>query len=61
MPSARLDQLQAMLQEEPGDKFLRYAIALEHKRDGNMEMAIAGLYKRPNEAYNCDQNEAYRS
>lgn len=43
MPSARLDQLQAMLQEEPGDKFLRYAIALEHKRDGNMEMAIAGL------------------
>ena len=43
MPNTRLDQLQAMLQEEPGDKFLRYAIALEHKRGGEMEQAIAGL------------------
>lgn len=38
-----MQQLQAMLAEEPGNTFLRYAIALEHKRMGNMEQAIADL------------------
>ena len=37
----RIAQLQAMLREEPGDVFLRYAIALERKRMGAFEAAIA--------------------
>lgn len=32
-----------MLAEEPGDRFLRYAIALEHKRLGAMELAATDL------------------
>jgi len=43
MAHDRLRQLRAMLAEEPGDAFLRYAIALEQKREGDMESAIAGL------------------
>lgn len=43
MPSERLAQLHAMLAEEPGDQFLRYAIAMEKKRDGEMEAAAADL------------------
>ncbi|MBS1940046.1 MAG: tetratricopeptide repeat protein, partial [Bacteroidetes bacterium] len=43
MPSERLAQLHAMLADEPGDRFLRYAIALEKKRNGNMEAATADL------------------
>ncbi|MCW5898370.1 MAG: hypothetical protein KIT10_03785 [Flavobacteriales bacterium] len=43
MSEERLEQLHAMLAEEPGDAFLRYAIALEHRRRGEMEQAIAGL------------------
>ena len=43
MSSDRLQQLREMLAEEPGDHFLRYAIALELKRAGNMEQAIADL------------------
>ncbi|HMW98080.1 MAG TPA: tetratricopeptide repeat protein [Flavobacteriales bacterium] len=41
--STRLDQLRAMLAEEPGDAFIRYAIALEYKRSGNMEEAVVQL------------------
>ena len=33
----------AMLAEEPGDAFLRYAIALEHKRLGDFDTAIGAL------------------
>ncbi len=43
MSNDRLQQLRAMLAEEPGDTFLRYAIALELKRAGNMEQAIDDL------------------
>jgi predicted Zn-dependent protease len=43
MSTDRLAQLQAMLAEEPGDPFLRYAIALEHKRHGRMNEAIGDL------------------
>jgi thioredoxin-like negative regulator of GroEL len=32
-----------MLAEEPGDLFLRYAIALELRREGEMEQAIVDL------------------
>lgn len=44
MNTGRLDQLRTMLAEEPGDLFLRYAIALELKRAGDMEQAIAELH-----------------
>lgn len=43
MNTERLEQLRGMLADEPGDLFLRYAIALELKRNGNMEQAIADL------------------
>jgi tetratricopeptide (TPR) repeat protein len=43
MSRDRLEQLRAMLAEEPGDLFLRYAIALEHKRMGAMEQAVLQL------------------
>jgi len=41
--TARLDQLQAMLAEEPGDVFLRYAIALELNSHGRIDEAIQWL------------------
>lgn len=43
MSTNRLAQLHAMLAEEPGDPFLRYAIALEKKRAGDMEDAATDL------------------
>ncbi len=43
MSVERLAQLQAMLAEEPGDPFLRYALALEKKRRGEMEAAATDL------------------
>lgn len=43
MSTDRLAQLRQMLQDEPGDRFLRYAIALEHKRAGRPELAAAAL------------------
>lgn len=44
MSAERLQQLRAMLADEPGDLFLRYAIALELKREGDMEQAIEDLH-----------------
>ena len=43
MSSTRLEQLRAMLAEEPNDAFIRYAIALELKRAGKMEEAVNDL------------------
>ena len=43
MSSDRISQLRALLAEEPKDPFLRYAIALERKRAGEMEDAAADL------------------
>ena len=43
MSSDRLSQLRAMLQDEPGDPFLRYAIALELNRGGAREQACKDL------------------
>lgn len=43
MSAERLAQLRQMLIEEPGDLFIRYAIALELKRAGDMEEAVLGL------------------
>ncbi len=43
MSTDRLAQLRHMLVEEPGDLFIRYAIALELKRAGEMKEAVDGL------------------
>lgn len=43
MSTGRLDQLRALLAEEPGDAFVRYAIALELKRAGDMQAAADQL------------------
>jgi thioredoxin-like negative regulator of GroEL len=43
MSTERLQQLRAMLAEEPSDAFIRYAIALELKRAGQMEQAANDL------------------
>lgn len=43
MSAERLEQLRALLVEEPGDLFVRYAIALELKREGDFEQAISDL------------------
>jgi tetratricopeptide (TPR) repeat protein len=43
MSTERLAQLQELLAEDPKDNFVRYAIALEHKRRGDMEQAANGL------------------
>jgi thioredoxin-like negative regulator of GroEL len=39
----RKDQLQQMLQENPDDPFLLYALALEDRSGGNEEAALTGL------------------
>ena len=43
MSAERLQQLREMLIEEPNDAFIRYAIALELKREGRMEEATNDL------------------
>ncbi len=43
MNPTRLEQLRGMLGEEPDDAFIRYAIALELKRAGQMEEAAGDL------------------
>ncbi|MBK8339956.1 MAG: tetratricopeptide repeat protein [Flavobacteriales bacterium] len=43
MSADRLDQLRGMLADDPGDAFLRYAIALELKRKGELAPAVADL------------------
>ena len=43
MSAERLQQLREMLIEEPNDGFIRYAIALELKREGRMEEATNDL------------------
>ncbi|MFT3886090.1 MAG: hypothetical protein QM724_11885 [Flavobacteriales bacterium] len=43
MSTERLAQLHALLAEDPADSFVRYAIALEHKRTGEMESGVNAL------------------
>ena len=43
MSTDRIGQLRAMLAQEPGDAFIRYAIALELKRAGQMAEAANDL------------------
>lgn len=41
--SSRLEQLLVMLQEEPNDSFLRYAVAVEYAVAGNHPEAVARI------------------
>ena len=41
--SSRLEQLLAMLQEDPKDSFLRYAVAVEYAAAGNHREAITRI------------------
>lgn len=43
MSTERLAQLQELLAEDPKDNFVRYAIALEVKRMGDMKQAATAL------------------
>ncbi len=43
MTVSRLDQLQQMLTEEPGDSFLQYAVAVEYAVAGNISEAISRI------------------
>lgn len=43
MKTQRQQQLHAMLAEAPGDPFLRHAVAMEKKRNGELEGAAALL------------------
>ena len=38
--SPRLQQILDMLREDPGDAFLRYALALEKAKEGQLQEAI---------------------
>jgi tetratricopeptide (TPR) repeat protein len=51
----RLNKLQAMLQRQPGDPFLLYGIAMEHKGRGELDLAIEFLQK----AAAADPNYSY--
>ena len=41
--TARMQQLEAMLAEDPSDPFLRYGLAMEHASQGDDEAAVAVL------------------
>ena len=41
--SSRREKLEAMLAEEPHDKFLRYALAMELDKEGDHEASLLGL------------------
>jgi Tfp pilus assembly protein PilF len=43
--STRLEQLEKMLAKEPGDTFLLYGLAMEHKKAGNADLALQLLEK----------------
>jgi tetratricopeptide (TPR) repeat protein len=53
--STRADQLRKMLEKTPGDAFLLYGLALEHKKAGEIDDALALLAQTtaadPNYAY----------
>jgi hypothetical protein len=42
MPTRR-EKIEAMLVDEPGDAFLRYALAMELDKEGDHEASLAGL------------------
>jgi tetratricopeptide (TPR) repeat protein len=53
--SARLQQILTMLEKSPGDAFLCYAAALEHKKSGDFARAIDFLTR----TIQCDDGYCY--
>ena len=43
MSAERIAKIQAMLEQEPDDTFLRYSLALEQEKIGDLEASEAGL------------------
>ena len=43
--SPRLKQLEELLRNEPNDPFLRYGVAMEHKKAGRLELALEWFAK----------------
>lgn len=43
MDVTRLEQIEQMLKDEPGDLFLRYAHAMELQKAGRLEDCLSGL------------------
>ena len=41
--ATRREKIEAMLQEDPSDVFLRYSLALELDKEGDHERSLAGL------------------
>lgn len=42
---SRLEHLESLLKNEPGDPFLRYGIAMEHKKAGRLDLALEWFTK----------------
>ena len=42
---SRLDQLRALLENEPDDLFLNFGLAMELFKEGRLEEALAGFYQ----------------
>ena len=40
MTTSRLEKIQAMLADEPGDTFLRYSLAMELDKDGQHDLSL---------------------
>jgi predicted Zn-dependent protease len=40
MAESRLDALKAMVAQDPRNSFLRYGLAMEHRRQGDLDQAI---------------------
>jgi len=57
MSAARLDSLKRMVEQNPGDSFLRYGLAMEYRNGGDLERA-AGEF-RALVAANPDYTAAY--
>ncbi len=40
---SRREKIEAMLQDDPGDTFLRYSLAMEYRSEGNAEESVRRL------------------
>lgn len=49
----RREQIQSMLEADPTDPFLLYALAMEDRKDGHLDVAVRGLERV------LSQNEQY--
>jgi tetratricopeptide (TPR) repeat protein len=40
MPSSRLETLKGLVEQQPGESFLRYGLAMEYRNAGDLESAM---------------------